>query len=50
MSCNSCRVRRGNDTSSYTLPLNPWQGLGVVALWTTGALLLGALVLQFRDA
>jgi ABC-2 type transport system permease protein len=32
------------------LPLTPWQGLGVVALWTTGALLLGALVLQFRDA
>jgi hypothetical protein len=26
------------------------QGLGVVALWTLGALLLGALVLKFRDA
>jgi ABC-2 type transport system permease protein len=33
-----------------TLPLTPWQGLGVVALWTAGALLLGALVLKSRDA
>jgi ABC-2 type transport system permease protein len=33
-----------------SLPLTPWQGLGVVALWTAGALLLGALVLRFRDA
>ena len=32
------------------LPLTPWQGLGVVALWTAGALLLGALVLKCRDA
>jgi len=32
------------------LPLTPWQGLGVVALWAVGALLLGALVLRFRDA
>jgi ABC-2 type transport system permease protein len=32
------------------LPLTPWQGLGVVALWTAGALILGALVLRFRDA
>ncbi|HLK00981.1 MAG TPA: ABC transporter permease [Streptosporangiaceae bacterium] len=32
------------------LPLSPWQGLGVVALWTTGALLLGALALRLRDA
>jgi ABC-2 type transport system permease protein len=32
------------------LPLTPWQGLGVVALWAAGALLLGALVLKFRDA
>jgi ABC-2 type transport system permease protein len=32
------------------LPLTPWQGLGVVALWTAGALLLGALVLKSRDA
>jgi ABC-2 type transport system permease protein len=33
-----------------SLSLTPWQGLGVVALWTVGALLLGALVLSFRDA
>lgn len=32
------------------LPLTPWQGLGVVALWAAGALLAGALVLRFRDA
>jgi len=32
------------------LPLTPWQGLGVVTLWTAGALLLGALALKFRDA
>jgi ABC-2 type transport system permease protein len=32
------------------LPLTPWQGLGVVAPWTAGALLLGALVLKSRDA
>ena len=33
-----------------SLPLTPWQGLGVVALWTAGAVILGALVLKFRDA
>jgi ABC-2 type transport system permease protein len=32
------------------LPLTPWQGLGVVALWAAGALLLGALALKSRDA
>ena len=32
------------------LPLTPWQGIGVVALWTAGALLLGALALKTRDA
>jgi ABC-2 type transport system permease protein len=37
-------------TGVNSLPLTPWQGLGVVALWTAGALLLGALVLKFRDA
>jgi ABC-2 type transport system permease protein len=37
-------------TGLNSLPLTPWQGLGVVALWTAGALLLGALVLKFRDA
>lgn len=37
-------------TGVKSLPLTPWQGLGVVALWTVGALLLGALVLRLRDA
>jgi ABC-2 type transport system permease protein len=32
------------------LPLTPWQGLGVTALWALGALLLGAAVLRLRDA
>jgi ABC-2 type transport system permease protein len=32
------------------LPLTPWQGLGVVALWTAGALVLGSLVVKYRDA
>jgi ABC-2 type transport system permease protein len=34
----------------HSLPLTPFQGLGVVALWTAGALLLGALALKVRDA
>lgn len=33
-----------------SLPLAPWQGLGVLALWALGALLLGAVVLRSRDA
>jgi ABC-2 type transport system permease protein len=33
-----------------SLPLTPWQGLGVLAAWAFGALLLGALLLRFRDA
>jgi len=32
------------------LPLTPWQGLGVLALWAVGALVLGAAVLRLRDA
>jgi ABC-2 type transport system permease protein len=32
------------------LPLSPWQGLGVVALWAAGALVLGGVVLRLRDA
>lgn len=31
------------------LPLTPWQGLGVTALWAVGALILGAAVLRLRD-
>lgn len=33
-----------------SLPLTPWQGLGVTAAWAAGALLLGATVLRLRDA
>ncbi len=32
------------------LPLTPWQGLGVLAAWAAGALLLGGLTLLLRDA
>ena len=32
------------------LPLTPWQGLGVLAAWAAGAVIVGALVLRFRDA
>lgn len=34
----------------HSLPLNPWAGLGVLGLWAAGALILGALVLRWRDA
>ena len=37
-------------TVRAALPLTPWQGLGVPALWAVGALLLGATVLRLRDA
>jgi ABC-2 type transport system permease protein len=33
-----------------SLPLTPWQGLGVVALWVAGALILGSVTLRLRDA
>jgi ABC-2 type transport system permease protein len=33
-----------------TLPLSPWQGLGVLAAWAAGALLLAGLTLRLRDA
>jgi ABC-2 type transport system permease protein len=33
-----------------SLPLAPWQGLGVLALWAAGALLVGGLALWRRDA
>ncbi|MFG2833435.1 ABC transporter permease [Streptomyces zaomyceticus] len=32
------------------LPLGPWQGLGVLALWATGALVAGGGLLRSRDA
>ena len=37
-------------TGLKSLPLTPWQGLGVLALWAVGALLLGAAVFRLRDA
>jgi ABC-2 type transport system permease protein len=37
-------------TGLQSLPLTPWQGLGVLALWALGALTLGAVVLRLRDA
>jgi ABC-2 type transport system permease protein len=33
-----------------SLPIGPWSGLGVLAAWSGGALMLGAAVLQVRDA
>jgi len=37
-------------TGLNTLPISPWAGLGVLAAWAIGALLLGGLLLQLRDA
>ena len=37
-------------TDLRSLPLTPWQGLSVLALWAAGALLTGALALRLRDA
>jgi ABC-2 type transport system permease protein len=37
-------------TNLRTLPIQPWAGLGVTACWAAAAMLLGALVLQHRDA
>lgn len=37
-------------TGVHSLPLTPWQGLGVLALWACGALLLSGLLLRLRDA
>jgi ABC-2 type transport system permease protein len=34
----------------HGLPLAPWAGLGVVALWAAGALALGGALLRLRDA
>lgn len=33
-----------------TLPIGPWEGLGVLAAWTAAALLLGGALLRLRDA
>jgi ABC-2 type transport system permease protein len=32
------------------LPIGPWPGLGVLAAWTAGLMLLGYLMLRLRDA
>ena len=37
-------------TGLRNLPISPWDGLGVLAIWAAAALLLGGLVLRFRDA
>ena len=37
-------------TNLRSLPLTPWQGLGVLAAWSAGALLVGGLLLALRDA
>lgn len=33
-----------------SLPLTPWQGLGVMAAWACGCLAIGGAILRFRDA
>lgn len=37
-------------TGLNTLPISPWAGLGVLAAWAAGALVLGGLLLRLRDA
>jgi hypothetical protein len=37
-------------SSLASSPISPWAGLGVLAAWAAGALLVGALVLRLRDA
>ncbi|MFD4244282.1 ABC transporter permease [Streptomyces sp. NPDC058525] len=37
-------------TALHRLPIGPWPGLGVLALWAAAALLLGGTVLRRRDA
>jgi ABC-2 type transport system permease protein len=37
-------------TGLRNLPITPWAGLGVLAVWAGFALLSGGLVLRFRDA
>ena len=32
------------------LPISPWGGLGVLAVWAAAAMLAGGLVLRWRDA
>ena len=37
-------------TNLRSLPISPWAGLGVLAAWSLGALLIGGLLLRLRDA
>lgn len=37
-------------TQLDSLPIGPWAGLGVLAAWAFGLLLLGSLVFEWRDA
>jgi ABC-2 type transport system permease protein len=37
-------------TGLHGLPITPWAGLGVLALWAAGGLLAGGLALRLRDA
>jgi ABC-2 type transport system permease protein len=38
------------DTTEGHLPIGPWGGLAVLAIWAAAALLAGGLLLRFRDA
>jgi ABC-2 type transport system permease protein len=37
-------------TNLRSLPISPWEGLGVLAAWAAAALLAGGLLLRLRDA
>ncbi len=37
-------------TGLHSLPIGPWEGLGVLACWSAAALLAGGLILRLRDA
>jgi ABC-2 type transport system permease protein len=37
-------------TNLSSLVIRPWAGLGVLATWAAGALLIGGLLIRFRDA
>jgi ABC-2 type transport system permease protein len=37
-------------TGLNSQPISPWAGLGVLAAWAVGALLLGGALLRLRDA
>ena len=37
-------------TDLHSLPISPWAGLGVLALWAGAALATGGILLRLRDA